>query len=125
MRSRLTRSRISSATSAPAWTPTTPRSAPWSKRPPTARARKSAAPALKFFEAKKGFANYYFNRQERDRLLAAFRKHGDFTPATGDWAAKATGEVKGRKVEVRLAAKLEKDKDGKDQKTITSISLGG
>src|SRR5262249_52153786 len=35
------------------------------------------SPALKFYEAKKGFANFYFNRQERDRLLAAFRKHGD------------------------------------------------
>jgi S1-C subfamily serine protease len=83
------------------------------------------SPALKFYEAKKGFANYFFNRHERDRLLAAFRKHGDFTPATGDWSAEAAGEVKGRKVEVRLAAKVEKDKDGKEQKTITSISLGG
>ena len=27
-----------------------------------------------------GFANYYFNSLERDRLLAAFKKHGDFAP---------------------------------------------
>src|SRR5262249_48943439 len=29
----------------------------------------ATGPAAKYFEAKPGFVNYYFNRQERDRLL--------------------------------------------------------
>jgi S1-C subfamily serine protease len=44
------------------------------------------SPALKFFEAKKGFANYYFNRQERDGLLKAFRAaNGDYSAMAGKW----------------------------------------
>ena len=31
-----------------------------------------------------GFANYYFNRQEQNRLLTAFKKHGDFAANAGD-----------------------------------------
>ena len=38
----------------------------------------------KYFEAKDGFANYYFNKKEKDRLWGAFQKHGDFTGLKGD-----------------------------------------
>lgn len=37
------------------------------------------------YEPKEGFANYFFNREPRDRLLAAVRKAGDFSKRTGDW----------------------------------------
>ena len=33
------------------------------------------------YKAKKGYANYYFNELERDRLLGEFTKHGDFSPS--------------------------------------------
>lgn len=46
---------------------------------------KPQGPAAKLYEAKPGFANYYFNRQERDRVLSGFRKHGDFSGLTGPW----------------------------------------
>src|SRR5205823_4042805 len=36
------------------------------------------SPAAKLYEPKPGFANYYFNKQHRDRLMAGFKKHGDF-----------------------------------------------
>jgi S1-C subfamily serine protease len=49
------------------------------------------SPASKFYEAKDGFANYYFNKQEQQRLLTAFHKHGDFSKATGDWGLRTTG----------------------------------
>jgi hypothetical protein len=52
------------------------------------------SPAAKFFEAKKGFANYYFNRQARDRLLANFRKHGDFSSLKGKWTIVGEGARK-------------------------------
>ena len=41
------------------------------------------SPAAKMYKAKKGFANCYFNELERDQLLAAFKKHGDFTAVAG------------------------------------------
>ena len=51
------------------------------------------SPATKFYKAKKGFANYYFNEQEQERLLKAFHKHGDFSKATGDWSVRTTGTL--------------------------------
>jgi hypothetical protein len=45
----------------------------------------AGSPAAKFYEAKPGFANYYFNRQHRDRVLAAFAKHGNFGGAGDNW----------------------------------------
>lgn len=50
------------------------------------------SPAAKMYEAKPGLANVYFNRQERDRLLAAFRKQaGDPALFSGAWTL--TGRV--------------------------------
>src|SRR5204862_542825 len=51
------------------------------------------SPAAKFFEAKAGFANHYFNKQEKERLWKAFTKHGDFSTFKGKWEIKALGEV--------------------------------
>ena len=47
----------------------------------------AGSPAAKLFKEKKGYANYYFNELERDRLLAAAKKHGDFTTVPGTWVA--------------------------------------
>ncbi len=43
------------------------------------------SPATKLYEAKAGFANHYFNKQERQRLWQTFQKHGDFSALTGPW----------------------------------------
>jgi serine protease Do len=40
-------------------------------------------PAAKLYEPKPGFANYHFNKIQRDALLAGFKKHGDFTEFKG------------------------------------------
>jgi S1-C subfamily serine protease len=70
--------------------------------PGAAKAGKS--PAAKMVEAKKGYANYYFNKMEVARLLEAFKKaHGDGTPFTGNWLA--VGDIKladGRGGELKL-----------------------
>ena len=58
-----------------------PKSRPGPRRAPPVH--KSAA--SKLYEPKQGFANFYFNKLERDRLLTAARAHGDFTRLTGDW----------------------------------------
>jgi S1-C subfamily serine protease len=49
------------------------------------------SPARKFYEAKSGFANYYFNKLEQERLVKAFHKHSAFSKAAGDWGLRTTG----------------------------------
>jgi S1-C subfamily serine protease len=74
----------------------------------------------KLYEAKPGFANYYFNKLERDRLLTEFHKrHGDFSKAEGDWTIKAAGTLgsganKGKKVVAQVAIKDKGGRDGKN-----------
>ncbi len=55
------------------------------------------SPASKLFEAKPGFANYYFNKLERDKLLDAAKKNGDFTKLNGDWTIKADSLIQGKR----------------------------
>lgn len=47
-----------------------------------------------------GYANYYFNQLNQDRVWDAFTKHGDFTDLTGTW--KLAGSRAGREVEIVL-----------------------
>jgi S1-C subfamily serine protease len=54
----------------------------------------ASSPATKLYEAKPGFANYYFNKIERDRLLAASRVPSDFHDAAGEWSATGRMELK-------------------------------
>jgi len=71
------------------------------------------SPAAKFYEEKTGFANYWFNKLERDRLLAAFKKQGDFSTLKGTWSLKATGTVKGKRAISEVVIKDKGAKDGK------------
>jgi len=52
----------------------------------------------KHFEEKRGYANYYFNKLHRDRVLDAWRRLGDFRGLRGAWAlageAVGTGEIR-------------------------------
>jgi S1-C subfamily serine protease len=54
--------------------------------PNPAQAKAKDSPAQKLVELKKGYANFYFNQLETDRLMAAFKKQSDATAYTGDWA---------------------------------------
>ncbi|MCI0459154.1 MAG: trypsin-like peptidase domain-containing protein [Gemmataceae bacterium] len=67
--------------------------------------KQKPSPASKFFVAKAGFANYYFNKLERDRLLETFRKKGDFSGLTGDWALE--GKVRFFKANTGSGVKVE------------------
>jgi S1-C subfamily serine protease len=62
---------------------------PGPEQPPEGEAddqgKPETSPAAQFFEEKPGFANYYFNRLERDRLVAHLRKLGDFRNHRGAW----------------------------------------
>ncbi len=39
----------------------------------------------KQFESRPGYANYYFNRQNVDRVWQGLKAHGDFSSLTGPW----------------------------------------
>jgi serine protease Do len=55
----------------------------------------------KLIVARPGFANYYFNELNRDRVWSAFTAKGDFQPTGGSW--KLSGElVGGGRLEVTL-----------------------
>jgi S1-C subfamily serine protease len=78
------------------------------------------SPAAKFYEEKPGYANFFFNKQERERLVTAFQKQaGDFTKAGGDWTIKATGTFgpggpkKGEKFTAEFVIKDKGAADGK------------
>jgi S1-C subfamily serine protease len=67
--------------------PRPPKKGPQPKEKP-----KTESPAAKLYEAKPGFANFHFNKLERDRLLAGFRKVvGDPAGYAGAWTL--TGRV--------------------------------
>jgi hypothetical protein len=84
------------------------------------------AVVAKLYEARTGYANYYFNKQNRDRLLKSFvANSGSFAGLTGTWTLKGAGEVNGKKdrvVQFKIAE--EKDKEGKSETTVR-YSLGG
>jgi S1-C subfamily serine protease len=85
-----------------------PHPAPGPARPtPAAR-----SPATKLYEPKPGFANYHFNRLERDGLAAAFRGHGGFG-ALDDWSFDAEGKGKDRTA-LKLALREVPDEFGPD-----------
>jgi S1-C subfamily serine protease len=86
--------------------------------PPQAQPKPTlTGPAAKLYEAKPGFANYYFNKQERDRLLTLFGKHGVFGSLQGDWRLRAggllfAGEARGKRIAAEFAVKAKGAKDG-------------
>jgi len=74
----------------------------------------------KLYKAKKGFANYYFNELERDRVLAALAKHGDFATLTGSWSLALDVQLK----KTKRPGKLELRQRGPDGDPIVLYSLG-
>jgi S1-C subfamily serine protease len=95
---------------------------PGPRRPPQPSGPPS--PALKFYQAKAGFANYYFNKQEQDRLLAAFRKHGDCIGLTGTMQLDGTAQVKKNLQTFKYVIKPEKARDGKDTRILVNMDVG-
>jgi S1-C subfamily serine protease len=89
--------------------PAKPKPRPGPPRPRTPP-RKSAATAL--YEPKPGFANFHFNKVERDRLMADFRKHSDFATILGDWSFEAQSGKTDVKVVIREEL-ADKGPDGK------------
>jgi S1-C subfamily serine protease len=81
---------------------------PTPKGPPAPKSPGSAE-AAKMYKEKKGYANWYFNELERDKLLAEARKHGDFSSAAGAWTAEGTYQVGERNGPLRVEVTGGKD----------------
>jgi S1-C subfamily serine protease len=62
----------------------------------------SGSPAAKLLKLKPGYVNYHFNEVQRDKLLAAAKKNGDFTTVAGAWTAEGTYDLGERKGALKL-----------------------
>jgi S1-C subfamily serine protease len=72
-------------------------------QPPPPRRDATPMPehVAKRYEARRGYANYYYNRLNRDRIWQAQKQLGDFAPLTGPWTLE--GDLAdGRPVRVTL-----------------------
>ncbi|MCE9562311.1 MAG: trypsin-like peptidase domain-containing protein [Planctomycetes bacterium] len=67
--------------------------------------------AAKLYIPKKGYANWYFNELERDKLLAEVKKQGDFSTANGAWVAEGQYTMGERKGDFRFEIAENKDAD--------------
>jgi len=75
----------------------------------------------KFYKAKKGFANYYFNEQAQKRVRDGFNKHGDFSAVAGDWLIDGTYEKEGRLGDMKISI-VEEKVQGTEKETRTVIN---
>jgi S1-C subfamily serine protease len=93
--------------------------------PPVKIVPSAPSPALKLYEAKDGFANYYFNRKEKERILAGFRKHGDFADLKGTWKLEGEIRLKQTNAPTKIGIELtEKGKKGKESNPYIKMQIG-
>jgi serine protease Do len=81
------------------------------------------SPAAKYYEAKEGFANYYFNKLEQDRLLKGLRNHGDFSTVAGNWTLEGTVRLKKLRTESRAKFDITEEKDGQSSKPVIRLKI--
>ncbi|HVK14962.1 MAG TPA: trypsin-like peptidase domain-containing protein [Gemmataceae bacterium] len=79
----------------------------------------------KVFEERKGFANYYFNKLERDRLLAEAKKLADYSNLAGDWTWTGSFDREGRVSDFLLKlTEVPDPADPKATKPVVALNLG-
>jgi S1-C subfamily serine protease len=78
--------------------------------------------AFKLYKGKMGYGNYYFNEQERNKLLEAFKKLGDFTGLQGDWTLKATCALGKKTSDAQIAVRAP-TKDQKNEQIVADIDM--
>jgi serine protease Do len=93
---------------------------------PMAPMQPVTGPAAKLYEPKPGYTNFHFNKIARDRLLANFKKHGDFSNLGGEWTLEGGADLP-RKKGAPVSVKINDDKanDGKQGKTTVRLDLDG
>ena len=94
---------------------------PQPKGPPVPKGPPS--PAAKFYQAKPGFANYYFNKLEQDRLVKGFQKHGDFSAVAGNWALEGGVRLKKLRTESRTKIEIVEEKAGESSRPVIRLKI--
>jgi serine protease Do len=82
-----------------------------------------SGPGAKLYEAKPGFANYYFNEQERKRLLAFFSKSGDFHAQAGTWTWDGMVRLKKLRTESKATFEVGEEVDGKSSQPVAKLQI--
>ncbi len=84
-----------------------------------------SGPGAKLFIAKDGFANFYFNKQEKARLLSHFAKTADFRTQAGSWTWEGTVRLKKLRTESKATFEVgdEKDADGTGSHPISKLQI--
>jgi serine protease Do len=81
------------------------------------------SPAAKFYEAKAGFANFYFNKLEKDRLMKAFLRHGDFSALAGNWTLEGGLRLKKLRTESKAKIDIVEEKSGASSKPVIRLKI--
>jgi serine protease Do len=103
--------------------PPQPQPGPGPRPGPRPGPAQPASPAAKFFKAKKGYANYYFNELEKKRLLEGFKKHGDFSKMALPLVISADARLGDSKVDDPAVFRIAEEK-AKDAK-VGAIKISG
>jgi serine protease Do len=93
--------------------------------PPPPPKPKAFGEGAKYYEERKGFANYYYNRQERDRVLATLKKLADYSNVTGDWVWTGSydREMRGGDFTVKMT-EFADPADAKEVHPLFTLTLG-
>lgn len=102
------------------------------ERPRPGRPQRPAEPsqprnseAMKLYQAKRGYANYYFNEVAQSKLLNQFKTHGDFAALDGKWIIEGDLERKGVRSPFKLTIAEQPDAGGKGTKTVITADMSG
>jgi hypothetical protein len=82
------------------------------------------SPAAKFYKPKPGFANFYFNNIEKERLVAAFKKHGDFSAVAGAWNIDGNVRLKKSRTSSPVSIEIAEVKQGASFKPVVKMTVG-
>jgi S1-C subfamily serine protease len=78
----------------------------------------------KFYEAKAGFTNYYFNRQEKSLLFKGLNNLGDFASATGAWTVEGDVLLLKARSDSKFEVEIKDQKVGESEKPLVTMKLG-
>lgn len=86
---------------------------------------KAFGEGAKYFEERPGFANYHFNKQERDRVLATQKKLADYSALTGEWVWTGSYDRENRAGDFLIKVENAPDPaDPKATRPVVTLQLG-
>jgi serine protease Do len=82
------------------------------------------SPAAKYYEPKPGFANYYFNRQEKARVFASFKKISDLSASAGAWNVDGEVRLLKARTQSKFSLEIKEEKVGASEITQVALKIG-